>query len=71
MKYIDKRINNQLSFGQYSKIVNEYLNRMGRLECSGGTMTYQDFSSVCYARNKEEKQLNIVINYENQTIEIS
>ena len=33
MKYIDKRINNQLSFGQYSKIVNEYLNRMGRLEC--------------------------------------
>lgn len=67
----DLRINDHLSMGSYTEIVNQYLHSLGRKPCSGCTMTATEFKTTCYAKNHTENQLNITINYKAQTIEIN
>lgn len=70
MKFVDSRINNQLAAWQYKEIINEYLIKMGKKECSGFSMSYVEFQTSSYARNRSEKQVNVTINYKDQTIEL-
>lgn len=70
MKAKDSRINNMLSAGTYLSIANEYLSQMNRTVNGGWEMSADEFKTVSYRKNYTEKQLNVTINYNEQTIEI-
>ncbi|MBO8460163.1 MAG: hypothetical protein IAA73_07525 [Bacteroidetes bacterium] len=70
MKKKDFRINDMLSAGKYVDIANEYLHKMGREVNGGYEMSATEFKTKSYRRNHTEKQLDVTINYKEQTIEI-
>lgn len=67
--FTDHRINNMLCMYQYEKIANEYCQReFGRNISGGCSMKWETFETQSYAKDRTEKQIDICINYEKQTI---
>lgn len=70
MKVKDLRINDLLSFGKYIEIADEYLSKLGRKSNGGYVMSGTECKAVSYPYGKNEKKLEVTINYKEQTIEI-
>jgi len=70
MKIVDTRINNNHSMKWYNELANEYLQKMGREVNGGCEMSGTEFRTGSYAKDRNEKQLTVIINYKEQTIEI-
>lgn len=67
----DSRISRDLCAYQYEEIANEYLAEYGRKTSGGWRMTCNTFECQSYAKDRTEKQIDICIHYESQTISIS
>jgi hypothetical protein len=57
---------------QFNEIANEYLQReFGREVKGGSSMTWTEFETQSYAKDRTEVQINVVINYDKKTITLS
>lgn len=70
MKAIDLRINDLLSAKEYIEIADEYLGELGRKSNGGYMMSGTEFRAVSYPWDRNEKKLEVTINYREQSIEI-
>lgn len=70
--FTDNRISRDLCVYQFNDIANEYLQREFGREVNGGcSMTWTEFETQSYAKDRTEKQINVVIDYLKQTITLS
>ena len=70
--YTDHRISRDLCVMQFNEIANEYLQKeFGREVNGGSTMTWDYFETQSYAKDRTEKQINVMIDYVRQTITLS
>lgn len=70
--FTDKRISRELCMYQYEEIADEYLQReFGRRVSGGCSMTWETFETQSYAKDRTEKQIDVVIDYIKQTITLS
>lgn len=71
-KYEDSRISRDLCIMQFNEIANEYLLREFGREVDGVCrMTWTEFETQSYAKDRTEVQINVVINYDKKTITLS
>ena len=70
--FTDRRISRELCMYQYEEIANEYLQKeFGRKVNGGCSMEWEKFETQSYAKDRTEKQINVVIDYLKQTITLS
>lgn len=67
----DSRISRDLCVRQFEAIANEYLAEYGRKTSGGSRMTWDTFECWSYAKDRTEKQIDICIHYESQTISMT
>ena len=67
----DSRISRDLCVYQFEEIANEYFAEYGRKTSGGSVMTWHNFKCWSYAKDRTEKQIDICIHYDSQTISIS
>lgn len=69
MTFTDKRISRNCDMGTFHDIANEYLQKYyNRTPSSGCVMNYHYFKTCLYRRFANDKQVDVVIHYESQTI---
>lgn len=70
--FTDNRISKDLCVMQFNEIANEYLQReFGRKVNGGSSMSWTEFETQSYAKDRTEAQINVVINYDKKTITLS
>jgi hypothetical protein len=68
----DSRISRDLCMYQFEELANEYLQKeFGRQVKGGCSMTWYTFKTQSYAKDHTEKQINVLIDYDKQTITLS
>lgn len=69
-KFCDPRISINVSYAGFTELANEYLAKYGRKATGGGTMTYYTFKITSYRTKDHNTQIDVTIDYRNQTIEL-
>lgn len=70
--FTDNRISRDLCVMQFIDIANEYLqSEFGREVKGGSSMSWTEFKTQSYAKDRTEVQINVVINYDKKTITLS